>query len=203
MAGTGFLDRIYDQDEAGAAALYERWAPGYDAELTGAGYATPARVAAILRDAGADRAAPLLDFGCGTGLSGLALREAGFATLDGWDTGAAMLAEARAKGCYRHLTQLDPAADLPDCRYAAIAAVGVIVPSHAPPATLGALFARLAPGGLFAWSFNPLAMADPDYAAAADALAARAGATLLAAQDGVHIADRDSRSTVYLLRRDG
>jgi hypothetical protein len=62
--------------------------------VTGAGYATPARLAEALAAHVPDRTAPLLDFGCGTGLSGQALRAAGFTTLDGTDITPGMLEKA-------------------------------------------------------------------------------------------------------------
>ena len=50
-------------------------------------YATPVRIAAALRQM-ASPGDPILDYGCGTGLSGAALREAGFALVDGTDNAA-------------------------------------------------------------------------------------------------------------------
>ena len=67
--------------------------------------------------------------GCGTGLSGAALAEAGFTTIDGSDLSPGMLDKARALGVYRDLWLPD---DLPDRRYDAVAAVGVIGPGAAP-----------------------------------------------------------------------
>ena len=63
-------------------ALYTDWAKTYDSDVTGAGYATPGRVARALAEV-ADLTAPLLDFGCGTGLSGVALAAEGFTAIDG------------------------------------------------------------------------------------------------------------------------
>jgi predicted TPR repeat methyltransferase len=198
---TGYLDRIYRQDAAGAAKLYREWAPSYDAELTEGGYATPQRIAAALADAGAPRDAPVLDFGCGTGLSGQALAAAGFAAIDGWDAGAEMLEQARAKGVYRDLTLIDPAQPMPQARYAAIGAAGVIAPSHAPPETLPALAERLAPGGVLAFSFNEGALNDPGYMGAAQALIDDPAFTLRDRTSGVHIARLGSTSDVFVLGR--
>jgi predicted TPR repeat methyltransferase len=45
-----------------------------------------------------------IDFGCGSGVLGIALRESGLRRpLDGLDLSPVMLALARASGCYRHL----------------------------------------------------------------------------------------------------
>ena len=75
-----YLDKVYTISNAPDAqcSLYNEWAETYDAELGEGGYATPARLAAALGAAEANRDAPVLDFGCGTGLSGAALAAAGF-----------------------------------------------------------------------------------------------------------------------------
>ena len=66
-------------------ALYDDWAAGYDADLEDSAYKTPGRVAEALSAALADKQAPVLDFACGTGLSGVALADAGFKVIDGAD----------------------------------------------------------------------------------------------------------------------
>jgi len=42
-----------------------------------------------------------MDLACGTGISGLALKAAGFTCIDGYDFVQAMLDRAAAKGIYR------------------------------------------------------------------------------------------------------
>ena len=86
-----FLSEVYDlATPAETRALYDDWSASYDAEITENGYATPRRIAEALAQF-ADPSAPILDFGCGTGLSGLALKAAGFQTIDGADLSADML----------------------------------------------------------------------------------------------------------------
>jgi predicted TPR repeat methyltransferase len=57
----------------------------------------PHRIAAALKPyvQPSDR---ILDFGCGTGLSGLALQNAGFTNIDGLDISAPMLEKAKGAG---------------------------------------------------------------------------------------------------------
>ena len=87
-----FLDRVYDKaTPEEARALYDAWAETYEAEISENGYATPGRVAAAMAAHITDSSAPLLDFGCGTGLSGLALQLQGFTTIDGMDPAGDML----------------------------------------------------------------------------------------------------------------
>ncbi|MEY8841073.1 class I SAM-dependent methyltransferase, partial [Cribrihabitans sp. XS_ASV171] len=86
---------------------YDAWAASYDAEIAENGYATPGRVADALWACAPMPEIPIMDYGCGTGLSGLALRRAGYTIVDGMDPSTEMLAGAREKGAYRELTLLD------------------------------------------------------------------------------------------------
>jgi len=94
----GYLDKVYAARNASETrALYDDWSQSYEAEVAENGYATPGRCADALARFTMDQTLPVFDFGCGTGLSGLALKLAGFATLDGADLSAEMLARARDK----------------------------------------------------------------------------------------------------------
>ena len=84
-----FLDKVYDARTADETReLYDAWSASYEAEVAENGYATPGRCAEALAKHLTDKDAPILDFGCGTGLSGLALKLAGFTTIDGVLQGA-------------------------------------------------------------------------------------------------------------------
>lgn len=199
----GFLASAYDLPDSGAVeGFYDAWAASYDAEIAENGYATPGRCAAALA-AVADLAAPVLDIGCGTGLSGLALKMAGFATVDGTDLSAEMLARAEARGVYRRLFAGDLNEPLPVApgAYGAMAAVGVISPGHAPPETVDAVLARLAPGGTFVFSLNDHALAEPAFAGKADEVAAAGAADLVFREHGPHLPGIGLESTVFVLRR--
>ena len=199
-----FLDRAYEADTAeGTRALYDEWSATYEAEVAENGYATPGRVAEALAGALPDRGAALLDIGCGTGLSGLALRAAGFTTIDGGDVSAEMLARAEAKGAYRSLRRIDPDAPLAGVAagdYAAIVACGVIGAGAAPYSLFDACMGALASGGLFALSLNDHALADPASRAALDRwLPERAEPVF--EEHGPHLPGIGLRSTVQILRR--
>ena len=182
--------------------LYTEWAGSYDADVTSAGYATPGRIAAALAGCMSERTAPVLDFGCGTGLSGLALAAQGFTTLDGTDITPEMLKRAETTGAYRHLWLGDP--DLPPTvtapGYRAITATGVVSLGAAPPETLSVLLALLNPGDLLALSYNDATLADPRFT---DAMAtACAGAARMRVEEyGPHLVEKDMGSTVYVLEK--
>ena len=178
--------------------LYTGWAATYDADVTAAGYATPTRLASALAAASPDLMAPILDFGCGTGLSGRALKAAGFTTLDGTDITPEMLEKAEALGIYRTLWASVPGA-APPPGYAAIAAIGVVSLGAAPPETLETLLGALESGGLLGLSYNDATLADPDYMAALDTAQTRAD--LIHDAYGPHLPARDMGSRVYVLRK--
>ena len=69
------------------------------------GYVGPDRISRMLAAHLDDVATPVLDVGCGTGLTSVHLAEQGFRAIDGIDITPAML--ERAKGTW-HLPQLDP-----------------------------------------------------------------------------------------------
>lgn len=183
--------------------IYARWAADYDRDVTGWGYATPGRIAMALRRSGANPEKPVLDFGCGTGLSGVALAAAGFGTIDGTDISAEMLARADARGVYRQVWRGTPGS-LGHIRrgdYPAIAAAGVVSLGAAPPETLDLLLDAVAPGGMLAFSFNDATLADRGYT---DRLARALSApdiTLAFEEEGPHLPEKDMMSAVYVLKR--
>lgn len=84
----------------GAVKLYDDWADTYDACLVSWGYEAPERVAAHLKERlGTD--ARVLDLGCGTGLSGVALTKAGLTGAHvGVDISPKSVEIALKLGCY-------------------------------------------------------------------------------------------------------
>jgi predicted TPR repeat methyltransferase len=206
VAGAGVPAGLAGADALGpgdAAGFYDRWAPRYDADVALAGYATPARVAAALVAAGADRAAPVLDFGCGTGLSGRALRDAGFATIDGWDVSPGMVEAAAARGVYRRLAVIEAAGPPPagPGAYAAVAAAGAFGPGHAPPEAIDALLRLLPPGGLMAFNLNDRTLAEPGWTGRVNEWVDCGGAEILAKEHGPHLPGAGVGATVFVLRR--
>jgi predicted TPR repeat methyltransferase len=140
----------------------------------------------------------VLDFGCGTGLSGRALHGAGFTTLDGTDITPGMLEKAETTGLYRKLWPSEPG-DAPPRGYAIIAAIGVVSLGAAPASTLATLLDALAPGGLLGVSYNDATLADPAYMEALDDAQGRRSD--LHDAYGPHLPAKDMGSRVYVLRK--
>ncbi|GAB5445861.1 class I SAM-dependent DNA methyltransferase [Gymnodinialimonas sp.] len=179
-------------------AIYRDWAATYDADVEGAGYATPGRLAKALAEAATDLSAPVLDFGCGTGLSGMALAAQGFSTIDGTDITPEMLAKAQETGAYRKIWASAPG-ETPPQGYAVIAAIGVVSLGAAPADTLHSLLDVLAPGGLLGFSYNDATLADTSFM---EALAeAQNTSTLVHEAYGDHLPGKSMKSSIYILRK--
>ena len=101
------LSRVYD-NPGDKQKLFDDWAPTYDHDLIDElGYVADAEACRRLETLVPDRQARILDAGCGTGLVGRRLQQAGYLNIDGSDYSAKMLDEARTCGAYRSLVQHD------------------------------------------------------------------------------------------------
>ncbi|MCP4820576.1 MAG: methyltransferase domain-containing protein [Shimia sp.] len=198
-----FLDNVYEHIGEGVEAFYDKWAATYEAEVGENGYVTPTRCARLLAAHLPDLSAPVLDFGCGTGLSGLALRAEGLSALDGMDLSSEMLTKAYGKGIYRALQQIPDNAPPPfeAGDYAAIAAIGVIGPGAAPLDVFDTLTAKLTPGALLVLSFNDHALQDPTYEAKIATHVDNGTLRVLEQEHGQHLPARNINSTVYLTEK--
>ncbi len=182
-------------------AVYADWADTYDAEVTARGYRTPGRLAAALTDVAAFDT-QILDFGCGTGIGGVALRKAGFTRIDGTDVTIGMLEKARALGIYDKTWLSSPGElNFDQGAYPLIVAVGVVSLGAAPPETLAPLVAKLATGGLLALSFNDPTIADQSYTDALEAEVGARRAEVIFREHGPHLDDVDMGSDVIIVRR--
>ncbi|MEM9474116.1 MAG: methyltransferase domain-containing protein [Pseudomonadota bacterium] len=199
-----FFDEVYGVETAEETrALYDKFSGSYDDEVAEQGYATPARIATALSAQTRDHALPVLDFGCGTGLAGLALTEAGFQTIDGLDLSREMLEGAAARDVYRALAQIDPDVDLRGTaeNYAAVVACGVIGSGAAPLTTFDTIFYAMAPGALFAFSFNDHTLEDPAFEERVDLAISDGEARLLSREYGPHLPGLDMGAIVYVIEK--
>lgn len=197
-----FLDRVYAaRTEDETRAIYDAWAASYEAEVAKNGYATPGRCAAALARHTTDLTTPVLDFGCGTGLSGLALKLAGFTAIDGMDLSAEMLAQAEKKGIYRALTHVASDTRLASGTYSNIAAIGVIGAGAAPISLLDTLMHALGRNGRLVFSFNDHTLQDPVHEARISEWTDCGAARLLFRERGEHLPGLNMKSNVYILEK--
>lgn len=204
MTQKKFLDTVYDLVSPEATRdLYDAWSASYDAEVLANGYATPGRIAAALARHVSDKTNPVLDFGCGTGLSGAALRLAGFEVVDGADMSPEMLTQAERKQIYRKLFQLEVDQPWPFVKgdYVAICACGVIGVGAAPVSVLDALIEVLSKDGILAFSFNDKTLKDRSFEARLNDHLDGGTARLLARDYGPHLPARDMKSMIYVVEK--
>lgn len=157
-------------------ALYRDWASSYEAEFIDTHrYVYHRNVAELYAASQADVEAPVLDVGCGTGIVGVALRDAGVTTVDGIDISPEMLEEAAHKQAYRDLTVVDVTEPLPmaDDLYGGVVSAGTFTHGHLGPEPLPELVRIVRPGGVLAIGINAEHFEEHGFSAALDDLAAR------------------------------
>ena len=140
---------------AEAAALYRSWATDYDADVFGVvGVTGTDRIADLLAEHLPDRAAPIIDLGCGTGAAGARLHRHGCTAVDGVDLSPEMLAVAAGKQVYRALVVADLRAGLPvrAGAYAGAVSAGTFRPGHVGAESVSVIARALRPGAVVAWT---------------------------------------------------
>ena len=134
-------------------AFYRDWASSYDVDIAGElKFIGPARIAEVLANHVADKTAPVIDLGCGTGLVGEAMTALGFTGIDGLDLSPDMLEVARAKGVYREMIEADLLAPLaiPAGTYSAAVSAGTFTTGHVDASALPEIARIIRPGGIVA-----------------------------------------------------
>ena len=178
-AGQGFFDRIPTTDGPNSASacevLYNEWAATYDQDLTdpSQGYVGPVNAAKEISsniDAATREQAIVLDAGCGTGLSGIAVRDAlgPSATIDGIDISTAMLQIATKTNIYRSLdtANLSQGLSISDRTYDAVVCVGTLTGGHVGPVPALREFVRVCKqGGLVVATIKESVWASGGYEA--------------------------------------
>lgn len=137
-------------------AVYREWADNYDRDLIDEfGYLAPQAAVTCLKTHLPSLNAPILDMGCGTGLVGQLLFDAGYQIIDGLDLSFEMLEKARALGVYRALDEADLTEQLTlEPIYQAVICVGVFSHQPSQPFDLARLFSALAPDGVLVATVN-------------------------------------------------
>jgi len=182
--------------------IYAKWAASYDADLIEAGYESPKRIAEALIKF-ATLKASILDFGCGTGLSGKALCDVGFKKIDGMDISPEMLVIARERGLYDQLWQSKHGemTDVRPGKYDIIVAAGVVSLGAAPPETLSILVDQLSKNGLIGLSYNDPTIEDGSYDIVLESEIKKGRIKLLFRENGPHLSQKSMGSDVIILKR--
>lgn len=133
------LDLVYSAGSPEElAAAYAEWAAVYDSETASLGYLLPFLITSWVARYVPKGEGPLLDVGCGTGLSGPSLKALGYDHLAGLDLSSEMLAVARSRGTYTELRKavLGQTLPWPDRHFRAFFSTGVFTMGHAPASGL-------------------------------------------------------------------
>lgn len=147
---TEHLERVYSaSNDTELAEAYAKWAADYDRHTIEMGYCLPWLIAAWVTRNVPSGEGPLLDAGCGTGLSGPAMRALGYDDLEGLDLSEEMLAIADSRNAYRNLQCGVLGKPLPwnDNHFTAFFSTGVFTEGHAPASALDELVRITRPGG--------------------------------------------------------
>ena len=198
-----YLNDVYDGGTNDSRELYASWASTYDNEVQKNGYVTPERVAKALKDIVTNQSEVILDYGCGTGLSGSALQAVGFTNIDGLDVSQEMVSLAEKKSIYKKLTVFDPSTKIPvqADQYKIITAIGVIGAGAAPLEVFDNLFSLLPPSGLFGFSFNDHTLSDPNYEGKVNQCLSSGQAIILHKSYGNHLPKANLKSNIYILKK--
>ena len=198
-----YLNDVYDGGTNDSRELYASWASTYDNEVQKNGYVTPERVAKALKDIVTNQSEVILDYGCGTGLSGFALQAVGFTNIDGLDVSQEMVSLAEKKSIYKKLTVFDPSTKIPvhADQYKIITAIGVIGAGAAPLEVFDNLFSLLPPSGLFGFSFNDHTLSDPNYEGKVNQCLSSGQAIILHKSYGNHLPKANLKSNIYILKK--
>ena len=204
MSDDNPLDALYTEGAVtDTAGLYDDWAEKYEADLRAIGYAAADRCAAALAAADPQLSSPVVDLGCGTGLSGESLKAAGFGEIDGYDFSEGMLALARAKNCYRDViySDLSKPGAVPDKGYRHAVLVGVLHHTHAPPEAISDALALVPVGGCLVFTLNDETLRFPEYTDYIDELVSQGKVEIASVEYGPHLPARDVGARVYVLRK--
>jgi predicted TPR repeat methyltransferase len=133
------LDSVYSAASPDALAkAYADWAATYDGETAALGYLLPFLIAAWVSRYVPQDEGPLLDAGCGTGLTGPQLKALGYRDIAGLDLSDEMLKIAKGRDSYNDLKQATLGEHLPwpDNHFRAFFSTGVFTIGHAPASGL-------------------------------------------------------------------
>jgi predicted TPR repeat methyltransferase len=137
--GNAALEAVYAANTPEELAhAYRQWAATYDAETLSIGYYLPFQITAWVARYVPAGEGPLLDAGCGTGLSGPVLKSLGYDDVAGLDLSDDMLKLAASRGAYSDLKQAELGKTLPwaDGHFRAFFSTGVFTIGHAPASAL-------------------------------------------------------------------
>lgn len=138
--------------------VYDAWAHNYEQDIRSWGYKMPERVAELVKHQVTSTDLIILDAGSGDGLSGIALRNAGFPAgatrIIGADLSPEMLNIAKQRNCYDETKEIDLNKTLPfeTNAFDVITCVGTITYVDPSAGTFREFIRITKPGGLICYT---------------------------------------------------
>jgi len=170
------LESVYTAGSPEALGeAYAAWAATYDTETAALGYLLPFLITAWVSRYVPIGEGPLLDAGCGTGLTGPSLKALGYSGIAGLDLSEEMLGVARGRNAYDDLKQamLGGTLPWPDGHFRAFFSTGVFTIGHAPASGLHDLVRITRKGGHAIFTVRDQVFESGGFRAVFDELEAR------------------------------
>ena len=204
MAKEKFLNQTYQLETSeDTFAHYEDWAETYDEEITENDYAQPRRCAAALAQYSSSSEINVLDIGCGSGLSGMALSDSGFKNIDGCDFSPAMLEKAMNTDVYKKLflADINQELNIEAETYDAVSAVGVLAFAHIRTEALRQMLRTIKSEGLLVIGLNEHYWEGDSVGEKIRSLVEEGEVELLFEEYGEHLPGADIGGWVAVLRK--
>ncbi len=205
MQKENFFEVAYTlKDSEDARKMYDRWAEVYDEDLNDGNYQQPVRCARALAKYNETKNISILDVGCGTGLSGVALKEQGYTKIDGCDLSQGMLDKATELKIYNHLFACNlnqPPIDAADQFYDAVTAVGVFSFGHIMPEAVDELLRVVKPKGMVIIGLNDHYYEEGSLTKKIAQLEISKKLTILEQEHGEHIPENNLKGWVITLQK--
>ena len=150
------LDLDDQQNDIKLKKVYKEWASKYDFDNDNKlGTVSQPKSVQLLTTQVKDKAAKIIDIGCGTGLVGKYLQAHGFNNFDGLDISDEMLQIASQRGYQKlYSGSLNETLPIADSSYDCVMCVGVFTHGHVAPDGFNELCRILKPGGYLCFTIN-------------------------------------------------
>ena len=157
--GLSHYDNLHRSGADNAAEIkriYQQWAERYDSDNDETlGTVSQPTMVHLFAKYARDKAISILDVGCGTGLVGAHLSQAGFQHIDGTDISQEMIEYAKDRGYQTLFTaNLNQGLTIVDGHYDACLCVGVFTHGHVGPQGFTELTRITKIGGLIGFTVN-------------------------------------------------